>query len=67
MCVRHVIPLVRMAEEYYVLKRGKNDSGQEPTLLLIFDTGYYTIVTGWGKLFDIYCRRKQLGDYTVEM
>ena len=55
-----------MAEEYYVLKRGKNDSdsGREPALLLIFDTGYYTIVTGWGELFDIYCRRKQLGTYT---
>ena len=63
-CVRHVIPLVCMAEEYYVLKRGKIECGREPALLLIFDTGYYTITTGWGELYDWYCKRKQLGQYT---
>ena len=53
-----------MAEEYYLLKEGTAGRGHEPALLFIFDTGYYTIVTGWGELFDVYCETKKLGPYT---
>ena len=63
-CVRNVIPLVRMAEEYYVFKRGTPERGEKPALLLIFDTGYYTVISGWGALFDVYCKTKKLGNYT---
>ena len=63
-CVRHVIPLVRMAEEYYLFKQGNSERGREPAVLLIFDTGYYTIISGWGELFDVFCKSKQIGNYT---
>ena len=66
-CVRHVIPLVHMAEEYYLLKRGQNDCGCEPALLLIFDTGYYTVVTGWGELFDIFAELSNWAPTLAEM
>ena len=64
-CVRHIIPLVHMAEEYYVYNRGeRSQKGREPALLFIFDTGYYTVISGWGELFDHYCKTKNLGSYT---
>ena len=64
-CVRHIIPLVQMAEEYHMYKKGDHgDNGREPAVLFIFDTGYYTVVSGWGELFDVYCSKKKLGTYT---
>ena len=64
-CVQHIIPLVHMAEEYYKFNRGhRSQKGREPALLFIFDTAYYSVVSGWGELFDVYCSTKQLGNYT---
>lgn len=53
-----------MAEEYYIFKQDSPERGREPAVLFLFDTGYYTIVTGWGELFEVYCRSKKLGNYT---
>ena len=53
-----------MAEEYYLFKEGKAERGQKPAVLFIFDMGYYTIVTGWGELFDVFCTKKQIGHHT---
>ena len=64
-CVHHLIPLIRMAGEYYIYNTGhKCEKGRKSALLFIFDTGYYTIVSGWGELYDIYCTTKKLGSYT---
>ena len=63
-CIREIIPLIRMAEEYYLNKRDSKERGQEPCLLFLFDTGYFTVVSGWGELYEKYCHSKQLGQYT---
>ena len=57
-----------MAEEYYLYKKAdksdKSEKGREPGVLFLFDTGYYTVVSGWGEMFHHYCQTKKLGDYT---
>ena len=53
-----------MAEEYYLFKEGNAERGKKPSVLFMFDTGYYTVITGWGELFNVFCETKQIGEYT---
>ena len=62
--VREVISLIHMAEDYYNSKKGTDEEGLIPALLFLFDTGYGTCVTGWGPMYENYCKTKQLGVYT---
>ena len=67
-CVCHIIPLVRMAEEYHMYKKGDHsDNGCEPAVLFIFDTGYYTVVSGWGSFLMFIAVEKNWVHTLVEM
>ena len=62
--VREIISLIRMAQDYYNCKKGSAEEGLIPALLFLFDTEYSTCLSGWGPLYDHFCRTKQLGVYT---
>ena len=54
-----------MAEEYYIYNTGhKCEKVQKPALLFIFDTGYYTIASGWGSCMIFTAQLKSL-DHTL--
>ena len=63
-CVRVIIPLVRLAEHYFSKKENTPEQGNESSVLFLFDSGYWTTVSGWGKMFDGFCKFKRLGKYT---
>ena len=50
-------------EEYKEFMRGTNGEGLDPSSLIIFDNGYYTIISGSGKIFHAFCKDKTLGNY----
>ena len=63
-CVRIVIPLIKLAEKYYMNKKDGPEKGIEPSLLFLFDSGYSTTISGWGNVFNEFCKTKHLGNYT---
>ena len=50
-------------EEYKEFMRGTNEEGLKPSSLIIFDNGYYTIISGTGEIFHAFCKNKSLGNY----
>ena len=54
----------RLMEEYKELMRGTDSEGLDPSSLIVFDNGYYTIISGSGKMFNAFGKTKSLGNYT---
>ena len=48
-------------DEYKDLMRGTKSEGLEPSFLIL-DNGYYTIISGSGKIFNAFCKNKSLGN-----
>ena len=49
--IRDLIKANRLMEEYKEMMRGTKDEGLDPSSLIIFDNGYFTIISGAGKSF----------------
>ena len=62
--VREAIHLVRIAAKYKKLRAGHKNEGCDPSVILIFDNGFFTTVSGSGELFNVFCKEKYLGPYT---
>ena len=62
--VREAIHLFRIAMKYKKLRSGHKNEGCDPSVILIFDNGFFTTVSGSGELFNVFCKEKHLGPYT---
>ena len=62
--IREAIHLIRLAIKYKILRKGHKNEGRDPSLIILFDNGYFTTVSGDGELFDVFCRDKTFGQYT---
>ena len=62
--IRACIKANRLMEEYKEMMRGSADEGLDPSIIIIFDNGYYTIISGSGKIYHAFCHNKTLGNYT---
>ena len=56
--------LFRIAKAYKELHKGHKNEGQDPSVLLVFDNGYFTTVVGSGSLCNYFLSEKTLHDYT---
>ena len=62
--IREVNQLLRIAQKYKDLRIGHKNEPRSPSLLLLFDNGFFTTVTGNGDMFHSFCKYKTLGNYT---
>ena len=62
--VREVTQLYRIALKYKELCRGHKNELMAPSMLLLFDNGFFTTVTGAEDMFHSFCKSKTLGNYT---
>ena len=51
-------------EEYKDMMRGTSREGLDPSCIVLFDNGYYTIISSSGKMYNAFCKDKTLGNYT---
>ena len=49
---------------YKELRRGHKNEGEDPSIIIIFDNGYFTTISGDGHMFHSFCKDKTLGNYT---
>ena len=52
--VREAIHLVCIIRKYNKLRQGHKNEGGTPLVLLLFDNGYFTTVSGWGQIFETF-------------
>ena len=50
--IREAIHLLRLAKKYKELCKGHKNEGLEPSLIIGFDNGYFTTVSGGGDMFE---------------
>ena len=62
--VRACIKANRLMQEYKDMMRVTKIEGLDPSTLIIFDNGYYTIISGSGKIYHVFCCNKMFGNYT---
>ena len=61
---REATHLFRIAKKYKEFKLGHANEPGDPSIIMLFDNGYFTVVSGCGKMFNLFCRDKILGSYT---
>ena len=62
--VREIIHLYRIARAYKRIKRGQKNEPRDPSMIMLFDNGFFTTVAGDGEMFISFCRDKILGSYS---
>ena len=62
--VREAIHLLRIARQYKQIRKGHKNEGKQPFIIILFDNVYFTVVSGWGSIFDNFVQYKTLGDYS---
>ena len=62
--IREAIHLLRIALAYFKIRKGHKNEGSEPSLIILFDNGYFTTVLGGGALLESFMLDKTLGFYT---
>ena len=62
--IREAIHLFRISKSYKKLRKGHKNEGIPPSLLILFDNGYFTTVSGGGTLFEKFMECKILDFYS---
>ena len=62
--IREAIHLFRISKAYKKLRKGHKNEGIQPSLLILFDNGYFTTVFGGGSLLKKFMELKIIDLYT---